>query len=99
MTDGLAHVELNLGQARVGATPNMESGWRIGPLARAADTETHRAIDAEDLYTQLQYEVIPEYYYDDRTRWIRRMKRAIRMVGFFNTNRCVQEYLDKAWVE
>jgi starch phosphorylase len=76
-----------------------ESGWRIGPLARATDVETHRAIDAEDLYTQLQYEVVPEYYYDDRTRWIRRMKRAIRLVGFFNTNRSVKEYLEKAWVE
>lgn len=76
-----------------------ESGWRIGPLARAADAETHRAIDAEDLYTQLQYELIPEYYYSDRTRWIRRMKRAIRLVGFFNTNRCVKEYLEKAWVQ
>jgi starch phosphorylase len=76
-----------------------ESGWRIGPMARAADVDTHRAIDAEDLYTQLQYELIPEYYYDDRTRWIRRMKRAIRLVGFFNTNRCVKEYLEKAWVE
>lgn len=75
-----------------------ESGWRIGPLARAADKEIHRAIDAEDIYTQLQYEVIPEYYYDDRARWIRRMKRAIRLVGFFNTHRCVEEYLEKAWM-
>ncbi|PIR53168.1 alpha-glucan family phosphorylase [Candidatus Peregrinibacteria bacterium CG10_big_fil_rev_8_21_14_0_10_49_10] len=75
-----------------------ESGWRIGSLARAADIDAHRAIDAEDLYTQLQYEVIPEYYYKNRDRWIRRMKRAIRLVGFFNTNRCVQEYLQKAWV-
>ena len=76
-----------------------ESGWRIGPLARAADIDTHKAIDAEDIYTQLQYELVPEYYFKDRTRWIRRMKRAIRLIGFFNTNRCVEEYLEKAWVE
>ncbi len=82
-----------------GYSMDPESGWRIGSMASAADVETHRAVDAEDLYTQLQYEVVPEYYYKDRTRWIRRMKRAIRLVGFFNTHRCVKEYMEKAWVE
>jgi starch phosphorylase len=75
-----------------------ESGWRIGPLAEAldADDET-RKIDAEDLYTQLQYEVIPEYYYPDRVRWIRRMKRSIGLLGYFNAQRCLQEYMQRAW--
>ncbi|MBT3292658.1 alpha-glucan family phosphorylase [Candidatus Peregrinibacteria bacterium] len=80
-----------------GYSKDPESGWRIGPLARATDGEAHRKIDAEDLYTQLQFEVIPEYYYENRIRWIRRMKRAIGLVGFFNTNRCVNEYIEKAW--
>jgi starch phosphorylase len=75
-----------------------ESGWRIGPLAEALpDANEHRKIDAEDLYTQLQYEVIPEYYYAHRARWIHRMKRAIGLLSFFNTHRCVDEYLNKAW--
>ena len=74
-----------------------EAGWRIGPLANAIGTEEHTKIDAEDLYTQLQFKVIPEYYYNGRERWIRRMKRAIGLVGYFNTNRCVEEYLKKAW--
>lgn len=74
-----------------------EAGWRIGPLAQALDTEDTRQIDAEDVYTQLQYEVIPEYEYEGRARWIRRMKRSIGLLGYFNTHRCVKEYLDKAW--
>lgn len=74
-----------------------EAGWRIGPLVQAKDTDTTRAIDAEDVYTELQYQVIPEYYYSGRARWIRRMKRAIGLIGHFNSHRCVQEYVAKAW--
>ncbi len=75
-----------------------EAGWRIGPLASALPgEEEHRKVDAEDLYTQLQYEVIPEYYYPDRVRWLKRMKRSIALMGYFNTHRCVQEYGTKAW--
>jgi starch phosphorylase len=73
------------------------AGWRIGPLAAALPAEETRLVDAEDIYTQLQYKVIPEYYYKDRVRWIRRMKRAIGLIGYFNAQRCVKEYLEKAW--
>ena len=74
-----------------------EAGWRIGPLAEALGPEEYRKIDAEDLYTQLQYEVIHEYYYKERKRWIRCMMRAIGLIGRFNTHRCIDEYLEKAW--
>lgn len=74
-----------------------ESGWRIGPLARALGPEEHRQLDAEDLYTQLQYGVIPEFGFEDRVRWIRRMKRAIGLLGFFSSQRCIEEYLERAW--
>ncbi|MFC1616206.1 alpha-glucan family phosphorylase [Patescibacteria group bacterium] len=76
-----------------------QAGWRIGPLVQALESEQFRVIDAEDVYTQLQYEVIPEFYFKDRIRWIRRMKRSIGLIGFFNTNRCIKEYLEKAWIE
>ncbi len=81
-----------------GYEQDSEAGWRVGPLAEAlANGAEHRKIDAEDLYTQLQYEVIPEYYYAKRARWIHRMKRSIGLLARFNTHRCVQEYLKKAW--
>ncbi len=76
-----------------------ESGWRIGPLASSLDAEDTRQIDAEDLYTQLQYEVIPEYNHPGRTRWLRRMKRSIGLLGYFNSQRCIEEYVKKAWNE
>ncbi len=74
-----------------------EAGWRIGPLASALGPDDTRQVDAEDLYTQLQYEVIPEYLYPDRQRWIRRMKRAIGLMGTFSSHRAVQEYVHEAW--
>lgn len=74
-----------------------EAGWRIGPQVQAPSDDTARSIDAEDIYTELQYQIIPEYYYPERARWIRRMKRSIGLIGYFNTHRCVQEYLKKAW--
>lgn len=80
-----------------GYEKDSEAGWRIGPLASALDAEDTRKVDAEDLYTQLQYQVIPAYYYRDRVRWIRRMKRSIGLAGYFNTHRVVKEYLEKAW--
>ena len=76
-----------------------ESGWRIGPLASALDAEDTRKVDAEEVCTELQFQIVPEYYYEDRARWIRRMKRAIGLVGYFNTHRCVKEYVMKAWRE
>jgi glucan phosphorylase len=66
-------------------------------LAQSLDADDTRQIDAEDLYTQLQYQVIPEYEHADHVRWIRRMKRTIGLMGYFNTHRAVTEYLAKAW--
>ncbi len=74
-----------------------ESGWRIGPLSQALDADDTRTIDAEDLYTELQYQVIPEYEYADHVRWARRMKRSIGLAGTFNTHRAIAEYREKAW--
>lgn len=74
-----------------------ESGWRIGPLAQALTAEDTRIMDAEDLYTELQYQVIPEYEYPDHKRWIRRMKRAIGLLGTFNTHEAVKKYKALAW--
>lgn len=75
-----------------------EAGWRIGPLAPAHNSSEHRKIDAEDIYTELEFQILPEYEYKDHKRWIKRMKRAIGLIGYFNTKRCVEEYLEKAWI-
>ncbi len=76
---------------------NHEAGWRIGPLASSLNADDTRAVDAEDLYTQLEFQVIPEYGAPDKSAWIRRMKQSIALLGHFNSQRCVEEYIQKAW--
>lgn len=73
-----------------------EAGWRIGPLTRATDLEDEEHIDAEDVYTQLQFEIMPEYY-NNRPLWIERMKRAIALMAYFSSQRCTQEYQGRVW--
>lgn len=79
-----------------GYAKNHEAGWRIGPLAPAVGNEEFLPVDAEDVYTQLQYEVMPEYY-KDRARWIGRMKAAIALLADFSSQRCTAEYQQKVW--
>lgn len=73
-----------------------EAGWRIGPLDKAVDIDEYRKIDAEDFYTQLQFEILPEYY-NKPDRWVKRMKRAIALMAFFSSQRCTEEYVERAW--
>lgn len=72
-----------------------ESGWRIGPEKDVAGEDGMRIIDAEDLYTQLELEILP--CFADKTAWADRMKRAIALAAYFNTHRCITEYTSKAW--
>jgi starch phosphorylase len=70
-----------------------EGGFSIGPTSgEPQDTE-----DANDLYEKLETQIIPMYY-DHRTEWINRMKKAITLGAYFNTNRVVKEYLQQGWI-
>lgn len=73
-----------------------ESGWRIGPERDIADEDQMRKLDAEDLYTQLELEVLPSFA--DPAKWADRMKRSIALAATFNTHRCIREYERKAWL-
>lgn len=72
-----------------------ESGWRIGPEREIAEEDTMRKIDAEDLYTQLELEILPTFAHP--TKWAERMKRSIALAAQFTTHRCIREYEAKAW--
>jgi starch phosphorylase len=69
-----------------------DAGFSIGMMDSANNDES----DADDLYTKLEHTLIPTYY-DNRKEWIRRMKNAITLGAYFNTNRCIEEYKKKAW--
>lgn len=69
-----------------------ESGWSFG-----TDTSGHDEIDAEELYSKLN-EII-DIYYNKPEKWIFHMKKAIMLGAYFNTHRCVTEYMEKMWSE
>ncbi|MFX1452105.1 MAG: alpha-glucan family phosphorylase [Promethearchaeota archaeon] len=73
------------------------AGWSIGPepsdpKALTADD----SFDAEDLYFKLEQEIIPIFYKNKR-EWQERMKYAIKLGAYFNTNRMMEEYALKSY--
>jgi starch phosphorylase len=75
---------------------NPLAGWPLGPAGDCPNEQDCDAVDANDMYTQLEQEIIP-LYYDHRPEWIARMKQAITLGAYFNTHRVVREYQAKAW--
>lgn len=74
------------------------NGFTIGDGREHADPAVQRERDAEALYRVLEEQAVPEFY--DRNdhgvpvRWVRRMKHAIKMLGWrFNSDRMVKDYL------
>lgn len=73
------------------------AGWAIGP-----GPEDNGAVnrsdedDANEIYEKLEKLIIPMYY-EDRQGWIDMMKNAIALGSYFNTDRVVREYAEKAW--
>jgi len=79
------------------------NGFAIGDGLIHVNQEIQDQRDAESLLRVLQNEVIPIYYnrdQDDLPRaWIRRMKRAVRTLGWrFNADRMVMDYVQQAYV-
>jgi starch phosphorylase len=74
------------------------NGFAVGQGQTHSNPATQDARDAVALYQVLEEEVIPLYYerdFDGVPRaWIRRMKRAIRTLGWrFNADRMVMDYV------
>ncbi len=75
-----------------------QTGWAIGNGEEYEDWEYQDTVESMALYNLLENEVIPLFYDrpkgDIPTRWVERMKHAIRMaLGFFTSHRMVHEYL------
>ncbi|QQG47607.1 MAG: alpha-glucan family phosphorylase [Candidatus Woesebacteria bacterium] len=75
---------------------NPAAGFSIGPSDESVTPSNDDTIDSVDLYDKLQWEIIPMYY-NHRSEWIKRMKNAITLASYFNTNRVAKEYQDKGW--
>jgi len=54
--------------------------------------------DADDLYTKLEYTIIPMYYGNKHT-WIRMMQNAIgKNAYYFNCHRMMRRYVTEAYI-
>ncbi|MFY9781505.1 MAG: alpha-glucan family phosphorylase [Candidatus Baltobacteraceae bacterium] len=79
-----------------------DNGWAIGAGEDYADHLYQDDVESRALYELLESEIVPAFY--TRTSdgvpraWLQRMKRSISTVTpFFNTNRMVQEYVERCY--
>jgi starch phosphorylase len=74
-----------------------KAGWAIGPEPSDPKALTvDDSFDAEDLYFKLEKEIIP-LFYNNKREWQERMKYAIKLSSYFNTNRMMEEYALKSY--
>jgi glycogen phosphorylase len=67
------------------------TGWSIGPHPQEQIQDEKR--DLEDLYSKLEYIILPTYY-NSRDKWTEIMMHTIAInASFFNTHRMVQQYV------
>jgi starch phosphorylase len=79
------------------------NGFAIGTGRTHIDQEVQDRRDAAALLDVLRNEIIPLYYERDvddlPQRWIKRMKRAVRTLGWrFNADRMVMDYVQQTYV-
>ena len=52
--------------------------------------------DAQGLYNVLEQKVMPTFYHNQE-KWIEMEKHSISLAAYYNTNRMLKEYIEKAW--
>jgi starch phosphorylase len=80
-----------------------DNGWAIGAGEEYTDLTYQDDVESRAIYDLLEEEIVPLFYTrssDDLPRgWLKMMKRSIATVcPVFNTNRMVQEYLEKCYL-
>jgi len=80
-----------------------EVGWAIGDGREHGDDPAWDAKDAEELYTLLEQQVIPEFYARNEqgipTDWVGRMRESMaRLTPQFSANRTVREYVERYYL-
>jgi glycogen phosphorylase len=69
------------------------TGWAIGDGTGVADN------DAQALYDKLEQVVLPLYYSNNRSNWIKVMKGAIsKNASYFNSHRMMRRYATEAYI-
>ena len=78
-------------------------GWALGDGQLHGDDPTWDAAEANDLYSLLEHEVIPEFYGRDESgipvAWVKRMRESMaRLTPRFSANRTVREYTEQYYL-
>jgi starch phosphorylase len=78
-------------------------GWALGDGQEHGEDPAWDAAEAEQLYTLLEQQVVPEFYNRDEAglplTWIHRMRESMaRLTPAFSATRCVREYTEKHYV-
>jgi starch phosphorylase len=85
-----------------GYSQSPPNGWAIGHGEEYTDLNYQDDVESRAIYDLLEEEIVPLFYTrtsDGLPRgWLKMMKASISTcVPFFNTNRMVQEYMEKAY--
>jgi starch phosphorylase len=80
----------------------LTNGWAIGAGEEYTDLTYQDDVESRAIYDLLEQEIVPAFYTrssDGLPRaWLRMMKSSISTIcPFFNTNRMVQEYMEKCY--
>jgi starch phosphorylase len=80
-----------------------EVGWALGDGREHGDDPAWDARDAEELYTILEQQVIPEFYARNEqgipAAWVGRMRESMaRLTPQFSANRTVREYVERYYL-
>ena len=80
-----------------------EVGWALGDGQEHLDQAACDAIEAEQLYSLLENEVVPTFYDRDAeglpTGWVKRMRESMaRLTPLFSATRSVKEYTDRYYL-
>ncbi|MBI5414247.1 alpha-glucan family phosphorylase [Candidatus Peregrinibacteria bacterium] len=93
--NGLLNISVLDGWWIEGFALNPMAGWGFGEKSNGLDENSRDNMDAHELYENLTDAV--NCYYHRPEEWRKRMKAAISLIHYFNTNRCVEEYMKKMW--
>ena len=80
-----------------------ENGWAIGVGEDVEEEWLQDQQDANDLYSLLEEQIVPEFYERDEqdrpSRWLARMRQSIITTGpRFSASRMVREYAERAYM-
>ena len=80
-----------------------EVGWALGDGREHGDDPAWDAAEAEQLYSVLEREVVPDFYDRDESgipvRWVQRIRESMaRLTPAFSATRSVREYTQKYYV-